>query len=159
MNNLNELVTLLNKYYLTLSSAESLTGGLFAQTMTEVKGASKFYKGGFVTYMTEEKVRLLGISYDYIDKYGVVSQEIAMQMASNDQSLTKSDLCVSFTGNAGPDAMENKPVGLVYIGIAYFQNVIVGKYQFSGSRNEIRKQCVNVAIDCLIDLIKKYFSH
>ena len=68
MERINQLVELLNKHHLTLGCAESLTGGLFAQTMTSISGASSFFKGGFVTYMSEEKARLLGISYDDIDK-------------------------------------------------------------------------------------------
>ena len=68
---------------LTLGSVESFTGGLFAQTITSISGASKFYKGGFVTYATEEKMRLLGISKEIIDEFGVVSKQIAFRMANN----------------------------------------------------------------------------
>lgn len=157
MERINQLVELLNKHHLTVGCAESLTGGLFAQTMTSISGASSFFKGGFVTYMSEEKARLLGISYDDIDKYGVVSQEIAMQMAHNAKQLLKTDLCVSFTGNAGPSAMEGKKVGLVYIGVGLFTNIIVYRYEFNGTREEIRKQCVDEAIKLLIDTILKKF--
>lgn len=157
MEKINQLVELLNKHHLTLGCAESLTGGLFAQTMTSISGASSFFKGGFVTYMSEEKARILGISYDDIDKYGVVSQEIAMQMANNAKQLLKCDLCVSFTGNAGPNAMEGKKVGLVYIGVGLFTSISVYRYEFKGTRDEIRKQCVDEAIKLLIDTILKTF--
>jgi PncC family amidohydrolase len=138
---------------LTLSSVESLTGGLFASEMTSISGASHFFKGALVTYMSEEKVRLLGILYDDIDKYGVISKEIAALMAINGAIKMKSDICVSFTGNAGPDAMEGKPVGLVYIGL-YSHNVVsVHRYELSGSRIEIRNKCIDIAIELLSDTI------
>ena len=94
----------------TLGSVESFTGGLFAKEITSVSGASHFFKGALVTYATEEKNRLLGISYKDIDEFGVVSKEVAAQMASNGKKLLNVDYCVSFTGNAGPSAMEGKPV-------------------------------------------------
>lgn len=75
---------LFRKYGRTLGSVESFTGGLFASDITRVPGASHFYKGGLVTYATDEKVRLLGISYEDVDNYGVVSQEIAGQMAGHE---------------------------------------------------------------------------
>lgn len=156
-NKLMELSQLLVSKGYSLSSVESLTGGLFSQTMTSISGASKFFKGALVTYMSEEKHRVLGISYEDIDQFGVVSQEIAMQMCSHGQQLMASDFCISFTGNAGPDAMENKPVGLVYIGVSCFTKTMVGCYHFQGNRNEIRQQCVDMGVSILIDQIKNFY--
>ena len=85
----------------TLGSVESFTGGGFAKDITSVSGASHFFKGALVTYATEEKARILGIPYTDIDQYGVVSQEIAGQMAGHGKALLNVDYCVSFTGNAG----------------------------------------------------------
>ena len=137
----------------TLGSVESFTGGGFANAITNVSGASHFYKGGFVTYATEEKNRLLGISYDLIDRYGVVSQEIAGEMASHARCLLNVDYCVSFTGNAGPSAMENKPVGQIYIGIAYEDKCQVFAYQLDGTREEIKNKAINIAFELLEKII------
>ena len=120
---------------LTLGSVESFTGGLFAQQITSVSGASKFYKGGYVTYATEEKVNLLLIPQSLVDQHGVVSKEIAYYMANNARQLLKVDVCVSFTGNAGPDAMEGKPVGEVHICVATKDSAQVYSLLLEGNRN------------------------
>ena len=144
-----EINQLFREYGFTLGSVESLTGGLFAKEITAVPGASHFYKGGLVTYATEEKNRLLGISFEDIDKYGVVSKEIAALMESNAQRLLNVDICVSFTGNAGPEAMEGKPVGEVHIGIASHDGVQVFSHQLAGNRAEIQQKCVELALQRL----------
>ena len=87
---------------LTLGSVESLTGGLFASTICSVPGASKVFKGSFVTYATSKKTDFLNINKDFIDKYGVVSKEVAREMAIIGRHGLEVDVCVSFTGNAGP---------------------------------------------------------
>lgn len=139
----------------TLGSVESFTGGKFASEITSVSGASHFYKGTLVTYATEEKNRLLGIPYKDIDEYGVVSKEVAAQMASNGKKLLNVDYCVSFTGNAGPEAMEGKPVGEVHIGIAFLDSVQVHSLNLEGSRNEIQDKAIKIAFDLLEDAILK----
>ncbi len=139
----------------TLGSVESFTGGGFAKDITSVSGASHFFKGALVTYATEEKARILGIPYSDIDTYGVVSQEIAGQMASHGKSLLNVDYCVSFTGNAGPTAMENKKVGEVYIGIAFYDKVQVFGYQLDGDREKIQKEAIKIAYDLLEKIIEK----
>ena len=144
-----EINKLFRKFGRTLGSVESFTGGLFAETITSVAGASHFYKGGLVTYASEEKNRLLGISYETIDKYGVVSQEVAAAMAANAQKLLNVDYCVSFTGNAGPSAMEGKPVGLVFIGFAIYDHVEVYKFELTGDRKNIQTKGVNNALELL----------
>ena len=142
---------------LTLGSVESFTGGLFAKEITSVSGASHFFKGALVTYATEEKNRLLGISYDDIDQYGVVSEEVALQMAKKGQEVLNVDVCVSFTGNAGPDAMEGKPVGQIYIGIAYFEQVEAYSFLLKGSREDIQKEGVNNALRILAKKISQKY--
>ena len=137
---------------LTLGSVESFTGGLFAQQITSVGGASKFYKGGYITYATEEKVNLLLIPRSEVDKYGVVSKEIAYHMANNARQLLKVDVCVSFTGNAGPEAMEGKPVGEVHIGIATKESAQVYSLLLKGNRNEIQAQAVDFALEKLLKI-------
>ena len=141
---------------LTLGSVESFTGGLFAREITSVPGASKFYKGALVTYATEEKVRLLGIEQKDVDRYGVVSKEIALQMAKFGREKLNVDVCISFTGNAGPEAMENKPVGEVYIGLATSEKVEAFPYQLEGDRNKIQEKAIFLAFTLLENALKKY---
>lgn len=140
------------KQGLTLGSIESFTGGLFASETTEVPGASNFFKGGIVTYATEEKERLLGISHEDVVKYGVVSEQIAEQMAVYGRDLLDVDVCISFTGNAGPSAMENKPVGKIFIGICDKTGPRVFPFNLNGNRQEIQQKAVQLAYD----ILKKY---
>ena len=144
-----EINKLFRQFGRTLGSVESFTGGGFAKGVTSVAGASHFFKGAIVTYATEEKARLLGIPYTEIDKYGVVSQEIAGMMASNAKRLLNVDYCVSFTGNAGPEAMEDKPVGEVHIGVAFYDKTQVFSFKLEGSREEIQEQAIKIAYDLL----------
>lgn len=137
----------------TLGSCESFTGGLFANEVCKVPGASHFYKGGLVTYQTEEKVRLLGIPYSFLDENGVCSIETAAQMAGRAKNLLVTDFCVSFTGNAGPNPMEGKEVGEVYIGIAFKEQANAYRFKFSGDRETIQKLAVNTAIELLIQIL------
>ena len=88
-------------------------------------------------------------SYDTIDQYGVVSQEVAASMASNAQKLLNVDYCVSFTGNAGPTAMEGKPVGLIFIGVAIYDRVEVYRFELEGDRKTIQIEGVNNALEIL----------
>jgi len=150
-----EINKLFREKGLSLGSVESFTGGSFASEITSVGGASHFFKGAYVTYATEEKHRLLGISWDTIDRYGVVSQEVAGEMAGHGKYLLNVDVCVSFTGNAGPEAMENKPVGEIYIGVAFKDMVQVFAYNLSGTRKEIQKQAINIAYEILEKILGK----
>lgn len=147
MMNFPELQELFIKKGLTLGSIESFTGGSFASGVTKVPGASQYFKGAIVTYATEEKERILGISHDDVMQYGVVSKQIAEQMAKRGQEILNVDVAVSFTGNAGPSAMENKPVGEIYIGIAYKDEVKVFGYHLQGERKFIQEQAISLAIE------------
>jgi nicotinamide-nucleotide amidase len=140
-----EIVKLLIDKNITIGSAESLTGGLFASTISNVPGVSKVYKGSIISYSTLIKENVLKISHELVSKVGVVSYEVAYEMANKVKDILDVDLALSFTGNAGPDAMEGKPVGLVYIGIAYENKVEVKELHLSGSRQEIRQKCVEEA--------------
>lgn len=147
---MNELAQLLISHNITVSSVESFTVGNFASMLGSVPGISKVYKGSLVTYQSETKERLLSIDHDIIAKYGVVSKEIASLMCVNGKAILNSDICVSFTGNAGPDAMENKPVGEVYIGINFKDDISVYKLNLKGSRSEIVKQAMDFVVRKLI---------
>ena len=137
----------------TLGSCESFTGGLFAYSVSKEPGASHFFKGGLVTYSTEEKNRLLGIPYDLVDEKGVVSQEVAQEMASRARSLLNVDYCVAFTGNAGPEAMEGKPVGEVYIAVAAYKETFCFSFNLEGSREEIQAKAVELATELVAELL------
>ena len=139
---------------LTLGSVESFTGGLFASEVTKVAGASNYFKGSAITYATEEKEKILGISHDLVEKYGVVSEQIAFEMAEKGRSLLNVDVCVSFTGNAGPSAMEDKPVGEIYIGISDKKQTMVYPYQLKGDRKSIQTQAISLAIEHLLKIEK-----
>lgn len=137
----------------TLGCVESFTGGLFAREMTKVPGASKFFKGGIVSYATEEKIRIVGVNENTVKQFGVVSQEVAAEMVGHGKFLLNVDYCISFTGNAGPDAMENKPVGEIYIGVCTQDLAQVQKFMLSGTRDEIQNQAVSLGIEMLKNMI------
>lgn len=149
-----EVSNLLKEKQLTLGSVESFTGGSYASNITSIPGASKFFKGTCVTYATEVKNDLLGVSKDLIDACGVVSKEVAKEMAIKGKEALKVDICVSFTGNAGPEAMENKPVGEVYVAMAYLNQVEVFKYQLNGKRKEIQTQAMDLINQEILKKIK-----
>lgn len=110
---------------LTISCAESCTGGKFAAALTDVPGISKCFQRGLVTYSNEAKMEQLGVKAETLDKYGAVSEETAMEMVEGLYRVSGSDVCISVTGIAGPGgATETKPVGLVYIGLKYQDKVL-----------------------------------
>lgn len=150
---MDELAKALIQYNISISSVESFTVGNFAAMLGSIPGISKVYKGSLVTYQSATKERLLGISHEMVEKYGVVSKEIASLMCINGKQILDSDICVSFTGNAGPDAMEGKPVGLVYIGILY-EGVNIYELKLKGTRQEIQRQAMDFVIRKLIEKIK-----
>ena len=104
-----------------------------------------------MTYQTCIKTDVLKVDQDLVDRYGVVSHEVAYAMCKNGCDLFKSDICVSFTGNAGPEAMEDKPVGLVYVGINNQGEIHTYEFNLVGSRASIQQQ----AIEKVIKLLKK----
>lgn len=154
---MNNLLTLLVGKGLTLGSVESLTAGMFASTFVSLPGASKCFKGGLITYASELKVQLAGVSQKDIDKYGVVSSPVAKEMAKGGLNVLKTDICVSCTGNAGPTAcLGDAPVGQVFIAVAYKNNILCEDYLFSGNRNEIREQTILKMDELVIKLIRQY---
>ncbi len=136
------LIERLKRDGLTIGSCESLTAGLFASTIAEVSGASAVLKGGIITYWTECKVNVVHVSEEVVRQYGVVSAQCAREMAEKARVLLDVDVCVSFTGNAGPDTMEGKPAGLVYCAIADRTHTKVYEFQLAQKRNALRKDLV-----------------
>lgn len=151
---MKELVALLQERHYTIASIESITAGLFPSKMAEIAGASQVLKGGLVTYQTSCKEDVLHLDKDLISRYGVISKEVADAMALQGKKMFHSDLCVSFTGNAGPDVMDEKEVGLVHMAIAYGENLYSFEQVFSGQRNEIREQAVAYLVEEIKKLLK-----
>lgn len=145
------LAALLMKKNMTISTAESCTGGMLAEKITSVPGISAVYAGGFVTYATEEKHKLLGVSRKVLRENGAIAKKTAKQMAAGAARHAGTDVAVSVTGNAGPDAAEGKPVGLVYIGVCVDGKAVGRKYRFSGNRQEIREQACEEAMKLVIE--------
>ncbi|MBP3735821.1 MAG: CinA family protein [Lachnospiraceae bacterium] len=139
----------------TLTTAESCTGGMLAAYVTSVPGASAVYPGGFVTYSAGQKAAMLGIPEEDLAAWGIVSKETAAAMAAGAAGKTGADAALSVTGNAGPDRLEDKPVGLVYIGCAYRGNVCAREYHFSGSRQEIRLLTAEAAFRLLLECMEE----
>lgn len=145
-----ETVKELKRVGLTVTSAESLTAGLFQSTLGSVPGVSDVYKGGFVTYSNQAKEDLLGIPNGLIAEHGVVSREVAMAMAEEARLAMDSDYSISFTGVAGPDELEGQPAGTVWIGVASKDSGVYAKlFQFNRDRNYIRHSAVMAGLDLL----------
>lgn len=138
---------------LTLSSAESCTGGMFASTMTDIPGISRCFDRGLVTYSNQAKMEELGVSAETLETYGAVSEETALEMVEGLQRVSGSDVCVSVTGIAGPGGgTEEKPVGLVYIGFAYGEKKLCKKIQM---RNVNRNWNRHYALLCMLNVINR----
>lgn len=136
---MKQLVTTLKKKGLTIGSIESMTGGLFAAAITDVPGASKVFKGSVVSYSPLIKENVVKVKKETIEKFGVVSEEVAYEMARKGKKLLGVDICVSITGNAGPTSEPGYAgVGEVYIGVATNKEIVVIKKQFNGDREKIR---------------------
>lgn len=140
---------------LSISSAESLTGGLFGAKLCEVSGISKVYKGSLVTYQDKVKIELLNVKEETINQYGAISLECAYEMVKNVQSIFKTDISISFTGNAGPNGSEGKPVGLVYVGIYFLGEIEILELNLKGTREEIRNECLNMVSKKILKKINK----
>ena len=128
----------------------SCTGGMLASKIINVPGSSSVINESFVTYANEAKEKRLGVSHDAIMKYGVVSEEVAKQMAEGVALVSGADIGVGITGIAGPDGgTDKKPVGLVYIGLYYKGNTVVKKLTRKGNRLTIRQGTVMTALDMI----------
>ena len=144
------VVRLLTKYDLTVTTAESCTGGLLAGRLVNVPGASEVFRQGFITYSNKAKRKQLDVSKTTLRKYGAVSEQTAKEMATGGVFATDADICIAVTGVAGPDGgTPEKPVGLVYIACYMKDSVQVEEYHFNGNREKVREQTVVQALDLL----------
>ena len=151
----HSVVKLLSKKKLKISFAESCTGGLLSSSITSVNGSSKVFTVGLVTYSNQAKINILKVPKRIIMKHGAVSYETCFYMAKNLSKMSKTDICISITGVAGPmGGTKEKPVGLVYIGIKKGNKIIVKKNLFKNkNRNSIQKSSVNQAFKMILNII------
>ena len=155
--NLNQkIVALLKRKKLKISFAESCSGGLLSSSITSVDGSSKVFTMGLVTYSNIAKITVLKVNKNIIKKFGAVSIQCCLAMVNNLSKISKSQICVSTTGIAGPSGgSKKKPVGLVYIGIKVGKKVIVNKCNFKNKgRSFIQKETVKKILSLLLKLIK-----
>ena len=151
-----KIINKLIKNKITISVAESCTGGLIASEITSVPNSSNIFNLGLVTYSNQSKEKLLKIKKKNLKKYGAVSAQICKEMVENLFKISKTDLCVSTTGIAGPSGGSKvKPVGLVYIGIKFKKNSKIYMYNFNKKleRNKIQKKTVNTIFNLLHQIV------
>ena len=151
-----KIISLLKRKNMKLAITESCTGGMLSNSITSVSGSSKIFTMGLVTYSNQAKTGILKVNQKIIKKYGAVSVQCCLAMVNNLSKISKSKVCVSITGIAGPTGgSKQKPVGLVYIGIRIGKKVVVNKCNFKNNgRIFIQKQTVKKSLNLLLKLIK-----
>ena len=153
--NIEKLHKKLIKKKITLSVAESCTGGLLSSKFTKLSGSSKYFQMGLITYSNKAKIKILKVKKKIIDKYGSVSPECCGSMVQGLTKISKSKINISITGIAGPNGgTKDKPVGLVYIGLRKRNKTIVLKNYFKKKdRNSIQNKTVEKCIKLIQDII------
>jgi len=158
-NKILEVVQRVHEFFitrgLTLSLAESCTGGLISHYITTLPGASAFFRAGVVSYSEDMKKKILGVSSDVISSYGVVSKQTAKEMAEKVRVLTGTDFSVSTTGNLGPDVLEGKEKGLVYIAVSKEGNTFSKDLHLKGNREENKEEAALAALKFLIEIAEE----
>ena len=145
---------LLKEKRMTLITAESCTGGFIAKRMTDLRGSSEVFIGGAVTYATESKAKVLGVDSKLIEQFGVVSSEVASEMAVRARVLFNSDIAVSTTGLAGPEGDGINPVGTVFVALATENDVFVTQLNSGFGRARVR----TLASSCALDMVRRYLT-
>lgn len=154
-----EVIRLLCEKGLTLTAAESCTGGLIAKRLTDVSGASAVFHGSLVTYSNRLKEKWLDVRHETLQQYGAVSEQTAREMALGARAAADADLAVAVTGIAGPASDDtNKPVGLVFIALADKDGVIVEKYENHFAEN-VREQNRTASAQHALELTRRYLTH
>ena len=156
MNDLSsKVVRILTKKKISVSFAESCTGGLLASTITSISGSSKVFNMGLITYSNNAKVKLLKVPKKTITKYGAVSYETCLSMVKNLSKISKSNISISITGIAGPNGgSREKPVGLVYIGFKKGSKITIKKYLFKNKKRiRIQKATVNEVLKMILNTV------
>jgi len=155
MNIVQEVVELLKQKELKISTAESVTGGNIIRTMIEIPGVSKVTELSYVVYSDSAKINALGVSKQTIEQFGVVSKEVALEMARCLQELTASEVCITTTGEAGPNPYaDNIPVGTICFGLIIKDKEYSFQKLFSGDRLKIIYDATNYILKQLLQYIK-----
>ena len=153
------VVDLLLANDLTVTTVESCTGGMVAARLINVPGVSEVFKMGHITYSNKAKRKLLGVKRSTLDKHGAVSSQVVKEMAKGAATFTRADVAVAVSGIAGPDGgTDEKPVGLVYIGISVCGQVTTQEYRFTGDREKIRESAVTESLILMRKCIMAYYS-
>ena len=151
-----KVINLLRKKKLKISFAESCTGGMLASSITAIKGSSKIFTLGLITYSNQSKINILKVKKNIILKHGAVSYETCLSMVKNLSLISKTHVSVSITGVAGPGGgTKSKPVGLVYIGVKKGKKILIKKYLFkSKKRKVIQSSSVDKALNLVLSIAK-----
>lgn len=153
---LNKVFTLLKSQNLTISTAESCTGGLIAHTLTNISGSSDYFDRGIVSYSNKSKMELLDVPKDLLIKHGAVSKEVAEAMADGIRIKSNVDIGISTTGIAGPTGgTEEKPVGFVYIAVSTKDDTQVEKFLFTGDRLQNKENTCEAALEMLLNILNR----
>ncbi len=154
------IAQILFKNSITISTAESCTGGLISSRLTDIAGSSSYIKENFVTYSNEAKISLLDVMPETISKYGAVSEECAAEMAQGLFNRLNCDISVATTGVAGPSGSENKPVGLLYIAIKNKDSTKVQKIELNPnySRKTLKYMFSQKALEFLLEFLKENYT-
>ena len=143
-----EIGNLLRQKGLTLGLVESATGGLISHLITNVPGSSDYYKGAITAYSSETKIKVVGVKETTINKYGVVSHQVAEEMAEGGRKVLATDICLADTGIAGPSgATPGKPVGLFYLGLSHKEGTLSRKHHLQGSREQNKRDAAKTALN------------
>ena len=151
-----KIVKLLSKKKNKISFAESCTGGLLSSSITAISGSSKVFTLGLITYSNQAKIKILKVPKKIIANHGAVSYETCLSMVKNLNRISKTNICISVTGIAGPKGgTKQKPVGLVYIGIKKGKEIQVNKYLLKNkNRSSIQKATVNKSLNLILGILK-----
>jgi len=150
-----KIIKFIIKKKLSVSVAESCTGGMLASIITSVSGSSKIFNMGLITYSNQAKSKILKVPKKILNKFGAVSKECCIKMTKNLKKISKSDICISTTGVAGPlGGSLAKPVGTVYVGIYIKKKIVIKKYNFNSKL--LRKSIQKKTCKEVLKLIKKY---
>jgi len=150
----SSVARILTKKRLTLALAESCTGGLVADSLTNIPGSSKYFTLGIIAYANETKIKLLNIPAEVLKQHGAVSKETALLLAKNVKQLGHTDIGIGITGIAGPGgASPSKPVGIVFIAVSIGHHNYFKKFNFSGNRLKIKHLAKDAALQLLLECL------
>ena len=159
MNRFEKIISILKEREITITFAESCTGGLLAKTFTDTPGVSSVFLGSVVTYANSIKSELIDVKEKTLEAHGAVSRETAYEMVKGAKSVFGADVAVSVTGIAGPDGgSDEKPVGLVYMGLCRGEKVTVTELRIGSrgrTRDDIRCQAATTALKAVLDEVRK----